>query len=223
MTTAPIEVAMTVTEATSITARIKLLVQTITETTEKVTDLIEKAEAGRAWQALGYSSWTSYVAEEFSDVLTGLARAERIPVVEKLSAAGMSTRAIAPVVGVSNKTISQDLAAARVTPGNTSPVTGVDGKVYTRHGRPTSAGMVELAKAVPAPRKRPRRPLIRELDLGVCQLRKSVDRLEHLADDDRLARLDGKDAEGLADQIADLSQRLHDRVTMRLIRQAVKG
>lgn len=59
----------------------------------------------------------------------------RRPVVAELSAAGMSTRQIAPIVGVSNKTVHQDIAG--VTSGNTS--SDVD---YTPHGLPTSEKIV---------------------------------------------------------------------------------
>ena len=47
-----------------------------------------------------------------------LARAGR-PVVAQLSAAGMSTRAIAPVVGRHHDTVASDIRAARV--GNPTP------------------------------------------------------------------------------------------------------
>ena len=50
-----------------------------------------------------------------------------------LSAEGMSTRAIAPIVGASKDTVSRDLSG--VSHETPEPVQGMDGKTYTR---PTS-------------------------------------------------------------------------------------
>ena len=46
---------------------------------------------------------------------------------------GMSTRAIAPIVGASDFTVRQDIAGARNLAGETEPrqITGRDGKTYT--------------------------------------------------------------------------------------------
>jgi hypothetical protein len=103
-------VTMTEPEAVEITAKIKLLVRQITSYTEKVLEYIEDAKTREAWKALGYSSWTLYVSEEFTDALAGLRRVDRVPIVEKLSATGMSTRAISPVVGVSQGQVVKDLS-----------------------------------------------------------------------------------------------------------------
>jgi hypothetical protein len=53
----------------------------------------------------------------------------RREVVRELTEAGLSTRAIAPVVGVSNITVSKDQGVRDLTPNPVS-VTGVDGKTY---------------------------------------------------------------------------------------------
>jgi len=53
----------------------------------------------------------------------------RREVVRELTEAGLSTRAIAPVVGVSNFTVSKDQGVRDLTPNPVS-VTGVDGKTY---------------------------------------------------------------------------------------------
>jgi hypothetical protein len=45
----------------------------------------------------------------------------------------MSTRAIAPIVGASHMTVSNDLSAVKTfTAEPSAPVQGVDGKTYTR-------------------------------------------------------------------------------------------
>ena len=149
-------VAMTTTEARQVTSRIKLLVETIAANTEKVVSLIEQAESGKAWQVLGYESWPAYVAAEFSGALAGLGKAERIPITAKLSATGMSTRAISAVTETSVGTVHSDVVAAGVQDLNTSQnVVGLDGKTYVRNGRATSRGMLEMADGVPAPTPKP--------------------------------------------------------------------
>lgn len=193
-----LDIAMTETEAKQITSRIKLLVSSITEATDKVVSLIEQAEAGRAWRALGYPSWTAYVAEEFSAAVAGLARAERVPITAKLAETGMPVRAIASVTGISVGTVHNDIVTAGVQRLNTCPIeevsssperpitTGMDGKTYVRNGRPTAVGMRDLADAVPPVRpKSRRRPLPDAYRDAFEDLEKALGRLERLTADDR--------------------------------------
>ena len=49
---------------------------------------------------------------------------------------GMSTRAIASATGISQKTASRELAAARESNDSPVPVTGTDGKTYTPRPQP---------------------------------------------------------------------------------------
>lgn len=55
----------------------------------------------------------AYVSARFAWALTCLPVEVRRPVVAQLSAAGMSTRAIAPIVGTTQKTVVKDTQAAR--------------------------------------------------------------------------------------------------------------
>lgn len=98
-----------------------------------------------------------------------LARGERQEMVQMLSAEGMSTRAIAPIVGADHVTVSRDLAGvSNATPapvltdnpgrivkltGPNSPTTttGMDGKTYTR-----PAPQPEISE--PAEPSKPKRP-----------------------------------------------------------------
>jgi hypothetical protein len=184
-----LDIAMTTTEARQVTTRIKLLIGSIAEATEKVLTLIEQAEAGKAWRALEYDSWTAYVAAEFSDALTGLARAERLPIAAKLSKNGMSVRAVASVTGTSVSTAHHDIASAGVRVPNTS-TTGTDGKTYLRNGKPTARAMQELADAVPAPRPAAgrRRPLVDAYWDLAHDLERRVERLAGLHADERFGR-----------------------------------
>lgn len=134
--------------ARRLTDRIRLLAETVAEQVEKMAGLIDEARVGSAWLALGYPSWTAYVSAEFGGVLPRLDREPRQEFVRELAARGMSTRAIAPVVGTSQKTVVKDAQvipevspAASVTQvapkpwpetvASRPPITGLDGKVYT--------------------------------------------------------------------------------------------
>jgi len=88
--------------------RIKLLLGSITETTEKLAGLIEAARDGEDHLVLGFASWTAYIAAEFSGLLSGLGAADRRIAVHALAASGMPTRAIAEVAGVNQSTIVRD-------------------------------------------------------------------------------------------------------------------
>jgi hypothetical protein len=226
MSVLPIE--MTATEAKMVTTRIRGLVETITSSTEKVVSLIEQAEAGRAWSALGYDSWTAYVAAEFSGAMAGLQRAERVPITAKLAETGMSSRAIAPVVGVSDRQVRADVqvgshfppadVTAHTTASN-ADVTGLDGKRYVRNGRPTARGMQELADAVPAPRPaRRRKPLPDAYRDAVYDLDKVLERLVRLTDDDRFASHADDLYHRYGGDLERLAERLHDNVKMPLVR-----
>ena len=222
-----LEIAMSATEAKQVTARIKLLLASVTETIEKVFSLVEQAESGQAWRALEYPSWTAYVAAEFSDALAGLDRALRVPISAKLSQTGMSTRAIASVTGASVGTVHNDIVESGVQSLNTStekPVAGLDGKSYLRNGRPTAGGMQELSDAVPPVRQKPRRrPLTAAYWDAVYDLDKVVRRLEKLHADDRFANnrkalAEQHSARQLADlsfRITELGAELHNRAVIR--------
>lgn len=74
------------------------------------------------WRALDYASPTAYVSERFAGALTRLPVEVRRPVVAQLSAAGMSTRAIAPIIGKAQQTVSDDIRASQIqVTGNRSP------------------------------------------------------------------------------------------------------
>ena len=100
--------ALTVAEARRLTDRIRLIAEHVAESLDKMADLIDQARVGSAWLVLGYRSWTAYVADEFSGVLPRLEREPRQEFVRELAARGMSSRAIAPIVGVSDRQVRTD-------------------------------------------------------------------------------------------------------------------
>jgi hypothetical protein len=75
-------------EARAITDRIRTAL-------EDVWELIKQAYTRRAWVALGYTSWDTYVSSELDRSLLRLPREERTEIVTSLRHAGLSTRAIA--------------------------------------------------------------------------------------------------------------------------------
>jgi hypothetical protein len=103
---------------------------------DAMADLVELFN-GRAWITLGYDSWADLCAAQFNGVRISLPRDERAEVVQELSGAGMSTRAIGSALGVGKSTISDDLAGVRnrtperdLDPGEVKTITGLDGKTY---------------------------------------------------------------------------------------------
>lgn len=101
----------------------------IQDTANDLCDLIVTAWKGRAWKALGYSSWGEYCSSEF-EVKLALPKPDRQEFVRQLRSEGMSTRAIGAGLGVDQKTVVNDLKRGEE---NSSPalVTGTDGKQYS--------------------------------------------------------------------------------------------
>lgn len=92
---------------------------------------VVKAHQGRAWIALGYEAWPDYIKGEFGHAPLSLPREQRRAVVALLRGQGMSTRAIAPALGVDNKTVHNDLSTVENSTVDDEyvPVTGLDGRV----------------------------------------------------------------------------------------------
>lgn len=189
-------------EAQKITERIRLTLDTASRSLDRLAALVTDAYQRRADLALGYGSWQEYADAEFAEQTRDLSAPIRRELVGYLSASGMSTRAIAPAVGVSPRQAAYDKAsgvqslhtsepdpttlatvnmttgeivepapAASTPPPTPKPVTGLDGKTYTR----------------PEPRAaRPtRRPLPDVFADALHELDKRADALAALIDDDR--------------------------------------
>lgn len=199
--------------------RIRLRLDSIADGVLAVLPMIREAIEQGDHAALGYRSIGEYVQDRFGGALTRLPVDLRRPVVHELASAGLSTRAIAPVVGVSQSSIRDDLQVSRSyspepeqtvdpEPGEVSddylshdatggevtpeaaadapgtpepveptieplpPVTGLDGKTYSR----------------PEPRKPQRRSLVDDARDAGQELRKATERLQRIASDDRLTR-----------------------------------
>ena len=94
--------------------RIRLKARSITEQYADLRALVDEAERNEDHLTLGYPSWTAYVADLFGDEPLRLPRDARFPMVQMLAEKGMSTRAIAGVVGVHHDTVAEDIKKAPV-------------------------------------------------------------------------------------------------------------
>lgn len=94
--------------------RITLRLDAIADNYRAVLPMIREAIEKRDDMALGYRSPGDYVSDRFGQSLAGLGIEVRRAVVGELTQAGLSTRAIAPVVGVHHDTVARD--ARRVVP-----------------------------------------------------------------------------------------------------------
>jgi len=201
--------------------RITMRLDAIAENYSRVLPMIREAIEKRDDIALGYRSPGDYVSDRFGNALSNLGLDVRRAVVKELTDAGLSTRAIAPVVGKHFTTVADDvksgvgsptpdepfsegqpeasaylgldpqtpqgevtdrsdstgdLDAARVdTPRPADhtprPVTGIDGKTYTR--------------GVQQPSKDRRKPLTDSFWTAVYDLGVKAESLHRLISDDR--------------------------------------
>lgn len=92
---------------------------------DRAWSLIEEAVQGGGHFDLGYRSPGEYLTAEFDGALAGLDVAARKLAVRAMTSWGLSTRAIAPVVGVNNATVHRDIApVANATPQTPEPAHG---------------------------------------------------------------------------------------------------
>jgi hypothetical protein len=115
--------------------------------------LVAPAWQGRVWIALDYESWADYIKAEFGNAPLSLPREERKAVTSLLRGQGMSTRAIAPAVGVHHDTVASDLSTVGFPTVESEPVpiTGLDGKKRPAKKKPVKKKPVtdDLAPVTP--------------------------------------------------------------------------
>ena len=106
-------------------------------------DSIEVAYRERDWETLGYDDWSAYANGEFGYNRLRIPKAKRAEMVGRLSDS-MSTRGIASVLGLSQSTVTRELAGESKDSADPK-VKGTDGKAYTRRTQRPQA---------PAPKRR---------------------------------------------------------------------
>lgn len=181
---------MTRDQAERLTERIRLTATSFMETRDKLARLIREAQDGEAHKALGIASWTEYVSQVFSDTpLMQLTRDQRRELVSELADEGMSTRAIAPIVGASHMSVARDLDSpvTTVTPAaEPRRITGRDGKTYTRHPAPTPADHDTGENA--DDRKPKAEAITAQFNSAVVDLNRLMDRLHRITEQDAYTR-----------------------------------
>jgi transposase len=121
---------------------------------DELLDHLSAAYHRRDHAALGYEDWAAYLAGEYG-ALPGIRdRAERLRVVTLLDKHGLSTRAIAPVIGSNFNTVARDLKSTvsidtvEQSQNGASPKTGLDGrKRKAAKPKPKAPARAEKRKA----------------------------------------------------------------------------
>lgn len=101
---------MTEEGAERLSSRISARLDGIADNYVAVMPLIREALNRNAYAVLGYASHGAYIKDRFGDALGKLGIDLRREIVRELSSAGLSTRAIAPVIGVSQRTVANDVS-----------------------------------------------------------------------------------------------------------------
>lgn len=145
---------MTEREARVITERIRISAHNYTEARTKLMQHVQEAKDGNAHDVLGYASWTAYLAEVLGEEPMRLARDERQDMVRMLANEGMSTRAIAPIVGKTHTQVRRDLQVEHYVPpapeSEPAPLTDAPGQVIKLTGSNSAASPGE---ELPKPEK----------------------------------------------------------------------
>lgn len=144
-------------EAERLTTRIALKLDAMADTYAGVMPLIREAIERQAYSALGYRSVGEYVADRFGGSLAKLGMEIRREVVRELTEAGMSTRAIAPVVGVSKSQVAADIQVSSTGHLTQTPAPRSEGEaVAERDNAPQGEGDGEAPDPMPeVPTPRP--------------------------------------------------------------------
>lgn len=198
-------------EARRITERIRIAAHNYTEARTKLMERVQEAKDGKAHVALGYASWTAYLAEVLGEEPMRLARDERQDMVRMLANEGMSRPAIAAVTGVNERTVQRDFKDIRqgethVSPWETSPPPEpatastmntvepdvIDAEpVFSPAQPPKITGMDGKQYSRPEPVEPPkpkRRPITDQARDAGWEIRKATEKLQRIFNDDRLNR-----------------------------------
>mgnify|MGYP006373767245 CR=1 FL=1 len=137
--------------------RIVLRLDAIVENYRMVLPMIREAIEKRDDIALGYRSPGDYVSDRFGQSLSGLGIEARRAVVHELTDAGLSTRAIAPVIGTSHMTVQNDIEKSGVkafTPARPIAPAANSGSTITT----TTGTVIAETKHIDIDRPRPPKP-----------------------------------------------------------------
>lgn len=152
-------------------------------------ELLEQAAVGQIHVALELPSWTAYVADvardnQFLQMLVKN-KTDRKELAVKMSAAGMSQRAIASAFGVSQKTIDRDLEGEEF---ETDTITDLSGKTQPRNKPAKNDNVIDAEVVdVDVPEAK-QAPITQDFKDEMYQLANDVEALQEVMDDDRFAK-----------------------------------
>ena len=133
------------------------------------------------WVTLGYRSWDEMREAEYGGIAVIVPKEDRLDLVGRLHAAGLTQRSIAATIGVDERTIRRDLT--------TGQMSGSDDVIEA-----------EIVEDEVQPRPRRRKPITDAFWTATYDLRKRVESIHRLTEDDRFQR----NAETLAGHRNDL-------------------
>lgn len=188
--------------------KISLRLDTIADNYEAVVPMIRESLELRDHEALGYRSPGDYLADRFGKALARLPIALRRETVAAIdSVETLSTRSLAPVFDVDNKTIHNDRRALSAVETSTPEPSHVERTVIAEQRPVTLTGVGHVNTATgeildtkpitgmdgkaynrPAPTKprtAPRRALTDQFFDAVYDMTKQIERVERLTNDDR--------------------------------------
>lgn len=195
--TGEVVAVMTEPEARRATERIRTALDRVSTAWQDLAERVADAYARRADLALGYGSWAEYSQAEFN--VPTLATEVRRELVSLLSAQGMSTRAIAPVVGVTRQAVSkalhqvatelppepQDQRVGTMPPASFTVETQETGVAAPPAPRPAVTGLDGKTYSRPEPTTPRRRSIVDAAQDAAADLLRAVEKVERIFADDR--------------------------------------
>lgn len=207
---------LTSVEAERITARIADKLDGIADNIEQVMPLIREALTRKAWIPLGYSGASAYVSERFAGAFQRLPTPMRRPIVAELSSAGMSTRAIAPVVGIDRTNVTRDLQVVQSAPPEPAPanVNTETGEIYDEPVK--TVGMDGKQYSRPEPQKPRAEATTSQFTSAIADLNRVLDKFHRIASSsnfdrnkEQVAALHGNDLNRAIGELQNLANQLH--------------
>lgn len=129
---------MTREQAETVTREIRDTGKALATARTKFASAVKRAKDGNAHTALGFKSWTEYVASTFEN-LPGLGKADHEYLTAFMAGEGMSSRAVARVLGVSQSTAARMIRQAEAE-GKVSEERKVEGKDGKAQGKGKGKG-----------------------------------------------------------------------------------
>ncbi|MGV7645792.1 helix-turn-helix domain-containing protein [Mycobacterium kansasii] len=112
--------------------RIQRMADTAARNLDTLAGLLSEAQAGHIHEALGFSSWTEYVADRLKPITKALGREELRALTVQLYDAGMSVRDTADATGQSKSTVQREVSQSGTVEGSADATVGHDGKIRAR-------------------------------------------------------------------------------------------